>query len=87
MVSGAGVLRTAANAENAHRFIEFLLSVPGQQYFTSQTYEYPVVEGVSIAPMLTPLEDLSGLAADVALRDLADLEGTARMLSDLEILP
>ncbi|KAA3663325.1 MAG: iron ABC transporter substrate-binding protein [Chloroflexi bacterium] len=33
MVSGAGILNTAENAENAERFIEFLLSVPGQQYY------------------------------------------------------
>lgn len=87
MVSGAGILKTAANHENAERFIAFLLSVPGQQYFASQTYEYPVVEGVSVSPLLIPLADLDAVAADIALNDLSDLEGTAALLSELGILP
>lgn len=87
MVSGAGILKTAANHENAERFIAFLLSVPGQQYFAAQTYEYPVVEGVSVSPLLTPLAELDAVAADIALNDLSDLEGTAALLSELGILP
>lgn len=87
LVSGAGILKTAKHAENAQRFIDFLLSVPGQQYFTSQTFEYPVVEGVKISPLLTPLTELDAAAADVSLSDLEDLEGTARMLSRIGILP
>lgn len=87
MVSGAGILKTAEHAENAQRFIEFLLSVPGQQYFTSQTFEYPVVEGVKISPLLPPLADLDASAADISLSDLEDLEGTAQLLSEIGILP
>lgn len=87
MVSGAGILKTAANHENAERFIAFLLSVPGQQYFAAQTYEYPVVEGVSVSPLLTPLAELDAVAANIALNDLSDLEGTAALLSELGILP
>ena len=87
MVSGAGILKTARHAENAQRFIDFLLSVPGQQYFTSQTFEYPVVEGVKISPLLPPLAELDTAAADVSLSDLVDLEGTAQMLSRIGILP
>ena len=87
MVSGAGILKTAENQENAERFISFLLSVPGQQYFTSQTFEYPVVEGVATSPLLTPLAELDAVAADVPLNDLSDLEGTAALLSELGILP
>ncbi|MBK9050834.1 MAG: iron ABC transporter substrate-binding protein [Chloroflexi bacterium] len=87
MVSGAGILKTAANAVNAERFISFLLSVPGQQYFTSQTYEYPLVEGVAVSPLLTPLAEVDAAAADIALNDLSDLEGTAALLSELGILP
>lgn len=87
MVSGVGVLKTAANAENAIRFINFLLSVPGQQYFASTTYEYPVIAGVTVSPLLTPLADIDNAAANIALNDLSDLVGTARLLSDLGILP
>jgi iron(III) transport system substrate-binding protein len=85
MVSGAGILQSAENAENAQRFIEFLLSTPGQQYFAAQTYEYPVIEGVT-SQAQPPLADLDVLAPDISLADLADLEGTQAMLIDLGII-
>lgn len=87
MVSGAGILDTAPNADNAQRFLEYMLSVPAQQYFASQTYEYPVVDGVKTASQLPPLSELDRQAVNVDLAALADLEGTARMLSELGILP
>jgi iron(III) transport system substrate-binding protein len=87
MVSGAGILDTAANRENAERFLEFLLSVPGQQYFAAQTFEYPLVEGVATSSELPPLAELDTVAVEVDLADMADLEGTVQMLSDLGILP
>ena len=87
MVSGAGILETAGNRANAERFLEFLLSVPGQQYFASQTYEYPVVEGVQPSLLLPPLEELDQNAVDIELAAMSDLEGTVQMLSDLGILP
>jgi iron(III) transport system substrate-binding protein len=87
MVSGAGVLRTSANQANGQRFIDFLLSVPSQQYFAAQTYEYPVVEGVRPVVSLQPLAELDATAVDINLSDLDDLAGTARLLSDLGILP
>lgn len=87
LVSGAAILETAANLDNARRFIDFLLSLPAQEYFVTETFEYPVIEGVTAAAILPPLSELDAAAVDVPLNDLADLEGTARMLSDLGILP
>jgi iron(III) transport system substrate-binding protein len=86
MVSGAGILNTAPNADNALRFVEFLLSVPGQQYFTSQTNEYPVIEGVTTPPSLPPFAELDALAPDIALGDLADVQGTQDLLIELGII-
>jgi iron(III) transport system substrate-binding protein len=87
MVSGVGILQTAANRANAERFIDFMLSTPAQQYFAAQTFEYPVVEGVRPVATLPSLAELDAAAVDISLNDLADLEGTAQMLSDLGILP
>lgn len=87
MVAGAGVLANADNSENAQRLIAFLLSPEGQQYFTDQTYEYPVIDGVAINPLLQPLSEIDAVAANIALGDLADLEGTARLLSEVGMLP
>ncbi len=86
MVSGAGILKTAQNAANAERFLEYLLSVEGQQYFADQTYEYPVVDGVSTVAGLPPLAELDAVAAQVDLSDLADLAGTQKLLLDLGII-
>jgi iron(III) transport system substrate-binding protein len=86
MVSGVGILENAANPENAQRFIDFLLSLPGQQYFTSQTFEYPVIDDVSLPPSLPPLADLDALAPDISLTDLADLKGTQDLLIELGII-
>jgi iron(III) transport system substrate-binding protein len=86
MVSGAGILKTAENAQNAERFLNFLLSTPGQQYFASQTFEYPVIEGVNLAASLPPLETLDEMAIDIDLGDLSDLAGTQALLTELGII-
>lgn len=87
MVSGAGILNSAQNSDNARRFIEFLLSVPGQQYFAAQTFEYPVLqEGVSLPASLPPMAELEAGAIDMPLANLADLQGTQDMLIDLGII-
>jgi iron(III) transport system substrate-binding protein len=86
MVSGAGILESAANPDNAQRFIDFLLSVPGQQYFAAQTVEYPLVDGVTTADGLPPLAELDEVAVDIDLAQLADLAGTQEMLLDLGII-
>ena len=85
MVSGAGVLATAPNGENAKRFVDFLLSRVAQQYFASQTFEYPLVEGVLTNRLLTPMDEIS--RPDVALADLSDLEGTTELLRRAGALP
>ena len=86
MVSGTGILENAENAENAQRFVEFLLSLPAQQYFAAQTFEYPLIEGVTTVSDLPPLEELDAVAIDIPLGDLADLQGTQDMLIDLGII-
>ena len=85
MVSGAGILSTSENRENAERFVEFLLGTVAQQFFAGQTFEYPLVEGVNVNRLLTPLDEIA--RPDIALADLADLEGTTAILRDLGALP
>ena len=85
MVSGAGVLSTAENGENARKFVSFLLSTVAQQYFASQTFEYPLVEGVRTNRLLTPMGEIN--RPDVALADLSDLKGTTDLLRRAGALP
>ena len=85
MVSGVGVLATAENGENARRFVDFLLSTVAQQYFASQTFEYPLVDGVLTNRLLTPLDEIN--RPDLALADLTDLAGTTAVLRSAGALP
>ena len=85
LVNGAGVLSTAKNVENAERFLGFMLSQVAQQYFTSQTFEYPLVGGIRTDPLLVPLERLE--LPDVDLSMLEDVEGTQKLLRDVGIIP
>ena len=85
LVAGAGILKTAENRDNAERFLNFMLSQVAQQYFASQTYEYPLVEGVTTHRILKPLDDITNPGVDMA--DLADLQGTQQLLRELGIIP
>ena len=51
-VSGAGVVKTAPNRENAIRFIEFLATEEAQKKFAGGNQEYPTVEGIETTDTL-----------------------------------
>ena len=85
MVAGAGVLETAANADNAEKFVRFLLSTVAQQYFAASTFEYPLVDGVKTHHLLPPLDELVGPDVDFAL--LNDLEGSETLLRETGVIP
>ena len=85
MVAGAGVLETAANPDNAEKFVRFLLSTVAQQYFAASTFEYPLVDGVKTHHLLPPLDELVGPDMDFAL--LNDLEGSETLLRETGVIP
>ena len=85
LVAGAGMLDTAKNVDDAQRFLKFMLSTVAQQYFASQTFEYPLLDGVTTHRSLPPLSKINNPSVDMA--SLADLKGTQRMLRDLGIIP
>ena len=85
LVAGAGILEGAENPDNAALFLEFLLSPVAQRYFAGQTYEYPLIEGVTLSRLITSAADLNIPRIDMA--DLADLAGTQSLLRDLGIIP
>ena len=85
LVSGAGVLSTADSPETAEKFLSFLLSEVGQLYFTTQTFEYPLVKGVKTPSLLVPLEQLN--IPNIPARNLADLAETQQLLRETGVLP
>jgi iron(III) transport system substrate-binding protein len=85
MVSGAGILNTSKNTANATTFLHYLLSEEAQQYFADETYEYPMIDNISIHEELVPLSELN--AQEINLSNLSDIEGTIKMLREVGYLP
>ena len=83
-VAGAGILTTSKNPAAAEAFIDFLLSSEGQEYFATETSEYPMIDGVSADAALPPLAEIE--SPEIDLSDLADLEGTLVLLQEAGVL-
>jgi iron(III) transport system substrate-binding protein len=84
-VAGVGIIDTAENTEEAQRFVDFLLSEAAQQYFAAETFEIPLVDGVEPEADLPPLESLQ--QPDINLNELADLQGTIDLMTEVGVLP
>ena len=85
LVAGAGILEASDNKATAQEFVDFLLSEPAQQYFTSDVKEYPVAAGVEPEGDLPSIESLD--PPDVDLGSLSDLQGTIELLREVGVLP
>ncbi len=83
-VAGAGVLETAENEDNAHAFVDYLLSRTAAEYFDEEIFEYPLVEGLKTPKGLPDLADIE--QPDVDLSDLDDLEGTLDLMREAGVL-
>ncbi len=51
-ISGAGLVKGAPNKANAIKLVEFLLSDEAQNHIVNNTFEYPMIEGVSPHPLV-----------------------------------
>jgi iron(III) transport system substrate-binding protein len=81
--AGAAVLEGSDQAEEARRFVEFLLSDDGQRFYAegAEEAEYPLVEGIEPREGLPPLDDLHG--PELELDALGpELERTLELLNE-----
>ena len=83
-VTGAGLLAGAEGDADALRFIEYLVSEAGQQYFVDNTFEYPLISGVDAPEGLPALESLTNPELD--LSDLDSLGETTELLVEVGLL-
>ncbi|MBW3633848.1 MAG: iron ABC transporter substrate-binding protein [Chloroflexi bacterium] len=83
-VAGIGLIEGAAAPDAALSFADYLLSKEGQEYFASETFEYPLIAGVSAPEGLVPLSETGH--PDIDLGDLADLRGTLDLLAEVGLL-
>jgi iron(III) transport system substrate-binding protein len=82
--TAVSVLAHAADDPAALEFVEYLLSEDGQTYFATETFEYPLVEGVADPDGLPALEELQG--PDIDLADLESLAETQALLNDVGLI-
>ena len=82
-VAGAGVLASSGNADEAERFVDFLLSDEGQRFYTetAEEAEYPLVAGIPAKEGLPPLAALAGPKVDLSAFG-AELEPTLELLRE-----
>jgi iron(III) transport system substrate-binding protein len=79
-VAGVGILGSTDEEAAALEFVRYLLGEEAQTYFSEETMEYPVLDGVPTAEDLPPMDSLNPPAID--LSDLDSLEETLRMLEE-----
>ena len=51
-ISGAGLIKDAPNKINAIKLVEFLLSEEAQNHIVNNTFEYPMIDGISPHPLV-----------------------------------
>ena len=80
-VAGIGLLAPSRRTDAALQFVSYLLSADSQQYFSRETFEYPVVVGAaSDSTLATPTQP------SIPLDQLRDLERTLEMLREAGLL-
>lgn len=84
-VAGVGILSSTKKTEKAQQFVEFLLSPTAQNYFSTKTFEFPLVGGIALGnPELPNLNTLVG--PNVDLSDLSSLAQTQALLQKVGLL-
>lgn len=81
-VSGLGILEGTDRSADARRLVAYLLGKEAQDYFRTETAEYPLAAGVEALPDLPRLADLKVI--DVPLQRLGrDLEASLALLKEV----
>jgi iron(III) transport system substrate-binding protein len=83
-VAGIGLIEGAESADAALAFADYLLSDEAQEYFATETFEYPLMEGVAAPEGLVPLSEIGH--PDIELGALADLRGSLKLLSEVGLI-
>jgi iron(III) transport system substrate-binding protein len=78
MPAGAAITANTTNPDGAQQFIEFLLAEDAQTYFATETFEYPLLEGVAQPEGAPPLSEVN--SPDIDLSELAGVLDLATQL-------
>lgn len=83
-VAGVGVLTSAPNPQGAQEFAAYLVDASAQEYFATETSEYPLIAGIEQSDEMPPLSELQPPAVD--LSQLDDLEAAQELLVQTGLL-
>jgi len=86
LVTGAGQLKTADNAELAQKFLSFLLSKGAQSYAAQSVNEYPVTKGVTLPEYMLDEDKAFELSPDYNYEQLQQLEETLNLLREAGLI-
>jgi iron(III) transport system substrate-binding protein len=84
IITAAAILEGTDRPATASQLIAFLLGSEGQQYFATETFEYPLALGESPAPNIPPIDFGTDInVGGIAFEDLAGgLEQTRRLIAE-----
>jgi iron(III) transport system substrate-binding protein len=80
LISSTVSILESSDDDRAIELVDFLLDEDAQRFFSEETFEYPLVEGVSPSVDLPPLENVD--APEIDIRELGDLETTVEMIAE-----
>jgi iron(III) transport system substrate-binding protein len=83
-IAGVAILEPSDNVEQSEMLVDFLLQQEAQEYFASETFEYPLAAGIPANEALPSLDELE--TPDIDLSNLEDLEGTLALLREVGLL-
>jgi len=86
LVTGAGVLQTSNQSEEAQQFLQFLLSETAQSYAANRVNEYPVVSGTEVPNYMVPVDSALALSPEFDFRRLQEMDPTLDLLRDAGLL-
>ena len=78
LVTAGSVVDTTDQQDDAERLVRFLLEEQAQRYFSEETFEYPLADGVEPVEGLPPLSEIASTRID--LEQLGDLERTEELI-------
>jgi iron(III) transport system substrate-binding protein len=81
MPAGVGIMANTDSPEAAQEFVDFLLAEDAQTFFATETFEFPLIDGVPQPDGVPPLSEIA--APDIDLSELAGvLEMATRLVAE-----
>lgn len=85
-VSGAAILKTSRNRQNAEKLLEFLISANAQRYFLENTFEYPVIDGIGQPARSPSIEEYRSRSPNLDYNRLDQIDEVLALLREAELL-